>query len=172
MSPLLIRCILPLTIKISARLWQLSCNAALKRFVDDIAIKVIESKLISPLYDIFSPVTVTSMPADLAPKPVKASSALEFLSKYANYNPSNDDEGSNNRSKLDVRSLFNGSYNCGRPSSKDSDSLSREIAKSVVKPGSPGAIKIPEAESMPPAEEEVSYFPKKKKYKRKSKAAA
>jgi hypothetical protein len=37
----------------------------LKRFVDDIAIEVIEAKLISPLYNIFSPITVTSMPADL-----------------------------------------------------------------------------------------------------------
>jgi hypothetical protein len=37
----------------------------LKRFVDDIAIEVIESKLISPLHNIFSPITVTSMSADL-----------------------------------------------------------------------------------------------------------
>jgi len=37
----------------------------LKRFVDDIAIEVIEAKLISPLYNIFSPITVTSMPAEL-----------------------------------------------------------------------------------------------------------
>jgi len=40
-------------------------KVALKRFVDDIAIEVIETKLISPLHDIFSPITVTSMPADL-----------------------------------------------------------------------------------------------------------
>ncbi|KAF7503507.1 hypothetical protein GJ744_003658 [Endocarpon pusillum] len=40
-------------------------KVALKRFVDDIAIEVIEAKLISPFYDIFSPITVTSMPADL-----------------------------------------------------------------------------------------------------------
>ena len=40
-------------------------QVALKRFVDDVAIEVIEAKLISPLYDIFSPITVTSMPADL-----------------------------------------------------------------------------------------------------------
>lgn len=40
-------------------------QVALKRFIDDIAIEVIEAKLISPLYDIFSPITVTSMPADL-----------------------------------------------------------------------------------------------------------
>jgi hypothetical protein len=40
-------------------------QVALKRFVDDIAIEVIESKLIAPLYDIFSPITVTCMPADL-----------------------------------------------------------------------------------------------------------
>jgi hypothetical protein len=37
----------------------------LKRFVDDIAIEAIEAKLISPLHDIFSPVAVTFMPADL-----------------------------------------------------------------------------------------------------------
>jgi len=37
----------------------------LKRFVDDIAIELIEAKLISPLYNIFTPITVTSMPTDL-----------------------------------------------------------------------------------------------------------
>jgi hypothetical protein len=37
----------------------------LRRFVDDIAIEVIEAKLISPLHDIFSPITVTSMPAEV-----------------------------------------------------------------------------------------------------------
>ncbi|KAI9772282.1 MAG: hypothetical protein M1840_001031 [Geoglossum simile] len=40
-------------------------KVALKRFIDDIAIEAIESKLISPLGDIFSPVTVTTMPDDL-----------------------------------------------------------------------------------------------------------
>ncbi len=40
-------------------------QVALKRFVDDVAIEIIEAKLITPLYDIFSPITVTSMPADL-----------------------------------------------------------------------------------------------------------
>lgn len=40
-------------------------KVALKRFVDDIAIEVIEAKLISPLHNIFSPITVTSMSADL-----------------------------------------------------------------------------------------------------------
>ncbi|KAE9365772.1 dynamin family protein [Stipitochalara longipes BDJ] len=40
-------------------------KVALKRFIDDIAIEVIESKLISPLDDIFSPITTASMPADL-----------------------------------------------------------------------------------------------------------
>lgn len=40
-------------------------QVALERFVDDIAIEVIEAKLISPIYDIFSPMTVTSMPIDL-----------------------------------------------------------------------------------------------------------
>ncbi|OXV08191.1 hypothetical protein Egran_04046 [Elaphomyces granulatus] len=40
-------------------------KVALKRFVDDIAIEVIEAKLISQLNSIFSPITVTSMAADL-----------------------------------------------------------------------------------------------------------
>ncbi|OCL07965.1 hypothetical protein AOQ84DRAFT_319135 [Glonium stellatum] len=40
-------------------------KVALKRFVDDIAIEVIEAKLIFLLNDIFSPITVTSMSADL-----------------------------------------------------------------------------------------------------------
>ncbi|KAF8856366.1 dynamin family protein [Acephala macrosclerotiorum] len=40
-------------------------KVALERFIDDIAIEVIETKLINPLYDIFSPMTVTSMPIDL-----------------------------------------------------------------------------------------------------------
>ncbi|RDW63576.1 putative vacuolar sorting protein VPS1 [Coleophoma cylindrospora] len=39
-------------------------KVALKRFIDDIAIEVIEAKLISSLYDIFSPVSVTAMPVD------------------------------------------------------------------------------------------------------------
>lgn len=37
----------------------------MKRFVDDIAIEVIEAKLISQLNSTFSPITVTSMAADL-----------------------------------------------------------------------------------------------------------
>jgi hypothetical protein len=37
----------------------------LKRFVDNIAIEVIEAKLLSPFHNIFSPITVTSMPAAL-----------------------------------------------------------------------------------------------------------
>jgi hypothetical protein len=37
----------------------------LKCFVDDIAIEVIEAKLVSPLHDIFSPIAVTSMAAVL-----------------------------------------------------------------------------------------------------------
>ncbi len=37
----------------------------MKRFVDDIAVEVIEAKLISPLGDVFSPVIVSAMPADL-----------------------------------------------------------------------------------------------------------
>ncbi|KAI9774215.1 MAG: hypothetical protein M1839_001761 [Geoglossum umbratile] len=40
-------------------------KVALKRFIDDIAIEAIESKLISPLGDIFSPVTVITMSDDL-----------------------------------------------------------------------------------------------------------
>jgi hypothetical protein len=37
----------------------------LKRFIDDIAIEVIEAKLISPLGSIFTPVAVSTMSADL-----------------------------------------------------------------------------------------------------------
>ena len=37
----------------------------MKRFVDDIAIEVVEDKLISSLHDMLSPTTVISMPADL-----------------------------------------------------------------------------------------------------------
>lgn len=37
----------------------------MKRFIDDIAIEVIEAKLLSPLGDVFSPVAVSAMPADL-----------------------------------------------------------------------------------------------------------
>lgn len=37
----------------------------MKRFIDDIAIEVIEAKLISPLGDVFSPVAISAMPADL-----------------------------------------------------------------------------------------------------------
>jgi hypothetical protein len=37
----------------------------LKRFIDNIAVQVIEAKLISPLGDIFSPIAVSAMPADL-----------------------------------------------------------------------------------------------------------
>ncbi|KAL3422985.1 dynamin family protein [Phlyctema vagabunda] len=40
-------------------------KVALERFVDDIAVELIEAKLISSLYDIFSPVTVSSMAVDL-----------------------------------------------------------------------------------------------------------
>ncbi|PQE23342.1 dynamin GTPase protein [Rutstroemia sp. NJR-2017a BBW] len=40
-------------------------KVALKRFIDDIAIEVIEDKLISSLHDIFSPIAVYSMPDDL-----------------------------------------------------------------------------------------------------------
>jgi hypothetical protein len=40
-------------------------QVALKRFIDDIAIEVIETKLIHPLGGIFSPVVVFDMPADL-----------------------------------------------------------------------------------------------------------
>jgi hypothetical protein len=37
----------------------------LKRFIDDIAIEVIEAKLISPLGGIFTPVAVSAMSAEL-----------------------------------------------------------------------------------------------------------
>ncbi|KAH0565504.1 hypothetical protein GP486_001098 [Trichoglossum hirsutum] len=40
-------------------------KVALKRFIDDITIEAIESKLISPLGDIFSPLTVITMSDDL-----------------------------------------------------------------------------------------------------------
>jgi len=40
-------------------------SVALKRFIDDIAVEAIEAKLITPLYDIFSPMTVFSMPTEL-----------------------------------------------------------------------------------------------------------
>ncbi|KAL8718683.1 MAG: hypothetical protein Q9181_008170, partial [Wetmoreana brouardii] len=40
-------------------------KVALKRFIDDIAIEVIEAKLISPLGGIFTPVAVSAMSADL-----------------------------------------------------------------------------------------------------------
>jgi len=40
-------------------------QVALKRFIDDIAIEVIEAKLISPLGNIFSPVAVSAMSAEL-----------------------------------------------------------------------------------------------------------
>ncbi|KAM3070385.1 hypothetical protein ACMFMG_010212 [Clarireedia jacksonii] len=40
-------------------------KVALKRFIDDIAIEVIEAKLISSLHDLFSPMSVLSMPDDL-----------------------------------------------------------------------------------------------------------
>lgn len=37
----------------------------MKRFIDDIAIEVIEAKLLSPLGDLFSPLSVSAMPFDL-----------------------------------------------------------------------------------------------------------
>ncbi len=37
----------------------------MKRFIDDIAIEVIEAKLISPLSSIFSPVAVSAIPDEL-----------------------------------------------------------------------------------------------------------
>ena len=40
-------------------------QVALKRFIDDIANEVIEAKLILPLNDIFTPVAVSTMSADL-----------------------------------------------------------------------------------------------------------
>jgi hypothetical protein len=40
-------------------------QVALERFVDDIAVEVIEAKLMSQLGDIFSPVAVSDMSADL-----------------------------------------------------------------------------------------------------------
>ena len=40
-------------------------QVALKRFIDDVAVEIVEVKLVSKLYDIFSPITVISMSADL-----------------------------------------------------------------------------------------------------------
>ena len=37
----------------------------MKRFIDDIAIEAVEAKLLSPLGNVFSPVAVSVMPADL-----------------------------------------------------------------------------------------------------------
>ena len=37
----------------------------MKRFIDDITIEVIEAKLLSPLGNVFSPVAVSAMPAEL-----------------------------------------------------------------------------------------------------------
>ena len=37
----------------------------MKRFIDDIAIEAVEAKLLSPLGNVFSPVAVSAMPADL-----------------------------------------------------------------------------------------------------------
>ncbi|KAL9023560.1 MAG: hypothetical protein Q9196_007129 [Gyalolechia fulgens] len=39
-------------------------KVALKRFIDDVAVEIIEAKLISPLGGIFTPVAVSAMPAD------------------------------------------------------------------------------------------------------------
>src|SRR5437773_1826176 len=40
-------------------------QVALKRFIDDIAVQIIEGQLVSPLGDIFSPVAISIMPIDL-----------------------------------------------------------------------------------------------------------
>ncbi|MCJ1306748.1 hypothetical protein MMC25_000391 [Agyrium rufum] len=40
-------------------------QVALKRFIDDVIIEVIEAKLILPIYEIFSPVSVITMSDDL-----------------------------------------------------------------------------------------------------------
>jgi hypothetical protein len=37
----------------------------MERFIDDIAVEVVEAKLISPLGNIFSPIAVSTMPAAL-----------------------------------------------------------------------------------------------------------
>lgn len=42
-----------------------SYQVALKRFTDDIAIEAVEAKLLSPLGNVFSPVAVSAMPAEL-----------------------------------------------------------------------------------------------------------
>ena len=40
-------------------------QVALKRFIDDVAVEIVEVKLVSQLYDIFSPITVITMSTDL-----------------------------------------------------------------------------------------------------------
>ncbi|CZT11995.1 probable vacuolar sorting protein VPS1, dynamin, and related proteins [Rhynchosporium agropyri] len=183
-------------------------KVALKRFVDDIAIEVIESKLISPLYDIFSPITVTSMSADLVTRIAGESEEnraqreqltrqLDVLMKGSEtcksfigvrvldaddstthrgtwFKSANlaDEEGSNEGSEADVRSLSDSSYDRGSPASEESEALSREIAEMRVGPDASEATEIPEAEPMPPAEEEDFYLSKKKKDKKKSKVGS
>ncbi|EHK97242.1 hypothetical protein M7I_6972 [Glarea lozoyensis 74030] len=117
-------------------------KVTLKRFVDDIAIEVIESKLISPLYDIFSPITVTSMSDDLLDVLMKGSETCKTF--------------------IGVRVL----------ASEESKPLSRNIVERAVEPDPSEAIEIPEALDMPPAEEEDSYLPRIKKGKKKSKVAS
>jgi hypothetical protein len=65
--------------------------------------------------------------------------------------------------------LSNSSYDRRSPASEESKPLSRDIVERAVKPNALEAIKIPEALDMPPAKEEDSYLPKKKKDKKKSK---
>ena len=58
----------------------------MKRFIDDVAIEVIEAKLISSLGSIFSPVAVSSMATDLVTRVVGESdenrAEREQLSKH------------------------------------------------------------------------------------------
>ncbi|RPA92075.1 dynamin family protein [Choiromyces venosus 120613-1] len=89
-------------------------KVALKRFVDDIAIEVIEAKLISPLHDIFSPITVASMPADLVTS-IAGVDDSTIQPGTADYDPSDPDEEFDDSSPGDLVSLPDRSRRCTSP---------------------------------------------------------
>ncbi|MCJ1357265.1 MAG: hypothetical protein MMC33_007261 [Icmadophila ericetorum] len=114
-------------------------KVALKRFIDDIAIEVIEMKLISPLGGIFIPVVVSAMAANLVTRitgeseenrsntckhflgvrlldaDVTIQSEPHFNSDSANDESSNFDEVSDDSLQDDVRSLTDRSVRPGSP---------------------------------------------------------
>ncbi|KAI9778547.1 MAG: hypothetical protein M1816_004023 [Peltula sp. TS41687] len=81
-------------------------KVALKRFIDDIAIEVIEAKLISPLGGIFTPVAVSAMSADL-------------VTSIAGESEENRAQREQLTKQLDV--LTKGSNTCGDDSATQSD---------------------------------------------------